>query len=197
MERRAPTAMRIDAFDVATSPVTNSEFWPFVKENPAHWPSHWSATPHGETSEPFSARLRALPVVNVTADAARLYCAWAGLSLPTWFEWEIAACGRLRLMYPWGNEYDPRLCNSVESGRGGLAAVHEFPAGRSGAGVAQMAGNVFEWVAAASPGEYELRGGSFRVPCGVWGMGTAFRREAAGFRGSDVGFRVVRRRVVS
>jgi formylglycine-generating enzyme required for sulfatase activity len=129
-------------------------------------------------------------VVNVGAADAVAFAAWGKGRLPTWLEWERAARGPERRAYPWGGEYDARRCNSVESERGSLAEVDEYPSGDSPEGARQMCGNVAEWVVGPQ-GEFEQRGGSHRLPCELWGLVYAFRDADAGEPSPDVGFRVV------
>ncbi len=81
------------------------------------------------------------PVVLVTWQEANDYCEWAGLSLPTEAQWELAAGGEVG-PYPWGKELDAHRAN-VQSGH--LMPVGSFRDGHSPCGALDMCGNVFEW----------------------------------------------------
>jgi len=97
------------------------------------------------------------PVVHVAHEDAEAYCAWAGLVLPTEAEWEHAARGGLAAaIYTWGNQpaaAGERLANywhgdfpwRADPGYGSTARSGSFPA--NGYGLADMAGNVWEWTA--------------------------------------------------
>jgi formylglycine-generating enzyme required for sulfatase activity len=101
------------------------------------------------------------PVVNVTWDAANVYCEWRGGRLPTEMEWEKAArSGVENWLYPWGNDLaddkgnfcDVNCGNSwanqaFNDGYPYTAPVGSFTSGASPFGVEDMAGNVSEWVA--------------------------------------------------
>jgi sulfatase modifying factor 1 len=95
------------------------------------------------------------PVVHVAYEDAEAYAAWAGLVLPTEAQWEHAARGGLQATtYTWGDEPEPphaRRANywhgdfpwRAEDGYGFTVPVGSFPV--NGYGLADMAGNVWEW----------------------------------------------------
>ena len=107
-----------------------------------------------------------------------------------WFEWECAVSGLSMKPYPWGIDYCDSHCNSVESGRGSLAAVDDYPSGVSPDGVLQLCGNVAEWVIGPT-GFCEIRGGSYRMNCEIWGLSYVFQQPELGYSADDIGFRVV------
>lgn len=120
------------------------------------------------------------PVTNVTWSDAAAYCSWRGGRLPTEAEWEYGARGRETFLYPWGNEPNAVLAN-INDHFSGLTPVGNFPDALSPFGLADMAGNAWEWVSDwYSPDYYAqsaqtnplgpdlgtmriVRGGSFRI----------------------------------
>jgi formylglycine-generating enzyme required for sulfatase activity len=89
------------------------------------------------------------PLVNVTWEEMRDFCAWSGGRLPTEAEWEYAARAGGSAVYPWGDRFDPNQANGL--GVAGAdswketAPVGSFPP--NGYGLFDMTGNVWEWVA--------------------------------------------------
>ncbi|MGC9395152.1 MAG: bifunctional serine/threonine-protein kinase/formylglycine-generating enzyme family protein [Anaerolineae bacterium] len=91
------------------------------------------------------------PVVGVDWYDAAAYCSWSGAQLPTEAQWEYAARGGERYIYPWGNDWREKVANCMESvcqdGYEFTAPVGSFPEGKSWVGALDMAGNVWEWTA--------------------------------------------------
>ena len=121
------------------------------------------------------------PIFNVDWWDAYAYANWKGRRLPTEQEWEKAARGTDGRMFPWGNDWDPKKCNSnadyVEhpgpnTPRGAVdgyiqwCPVDAIPADKSPYGVIGMAGNVSEWTASWDPTKRfpVIRGGNFHTP---------------------------------
>ncbi len=131
-------------FRMSKYPVTNGQYARFVAAAGHRPPPHW----RGDRPP---AELLAHPVVGVSWHDAMAYCAWWSrergelVRLPSEAEWEKAARGTDRREYPWGDNFDARLCNMSETGIGGTSPVGIFPQGASPYGCLDMAGNVWEW----------------------------------------------------
>lgn len=84
------------------------------------------------------------PINCMDWNQAKTYCEWQGKRLPTEAEWEKAARGTDKRVYPWGNEWDAKKANVNTSG---TVAVGSYAAGISPYGAYDMSGNVWEWTA--------------------------------------------------
>jgi len=87
------------------------------------------------------------PAFEVSWMGANEYCRWAGLRLPTEAEWEKAARGTDKRVFPWGARLDSSRANYRIIMEKTTTVVGSYPEGRSPYGVLDMSGNVSEWVA--------------------------------------------------
>jgi sulfatase modifying factor 1 len=124
------------------------------------------------------------PVSLVTQEEARRFCAYRGARLPTEAEFERAARGLAGSIYPWGDTFHRGAANHGRVGwdstddRDGYAEqapVGSFPAGRTPAGVLDLAGNVAEWVSDYFAPYAAGQQTNPRGPASPLGGGTSFR----------------------
>jgi hypothetical protein len=175
-----------DSLSLGTETVTRDEVAQrFLDRTGLPGPRHWSGSiyPEGEGSH---------PVVEVTWYEAYAYCRWARKRLPDWREWWRAAVDDLDRSFPWGDEVAGLEVRANFSNRG-ATPVGSFALGVSPFGVADMAGNVEEWVDVAEPGDEaaETTGGSWNDP--VYTFDPEWReRFPLWFDNPTVGFRCAR-----
>ncbi len=134
-------------FYIDEIPVTNQEYLAFLEQT-GFMVRQQDGTTAGVV-ERFRGAVRARadhPATGVTWYDAVAFTTWKRKRLPTALEWERAARGVDGRNFPWGDQFDPALCNSLESQRRGTTPVRAFPGGRSPCGCYDMAGNVFEWL---------------------------------------------------
>jgi len=198
--RRAAT----QGYEIGETPVTNSEFAPFVSgghylDRPAWSDAGWAWREENRIVAPRFWDDPAWrdylgpdqPVVGVSWYEAEAFARWQGGRLPSEAEWERAARGDEGRRFPWGDEWIP----SYAAHRGGLRCtrpVKSIPENRSPHGLYDCAGNVWEWCADAfGPGLRSARGGSWNAhpPQLRCAARNAWPPDA---RFSNLGFRVAR-----
>lgn len=154
-----PAAHGHPAFYLDRFPVTRRDYQRFLADTPDHPP------PPSWLSRRAPPGYEEHPVTEVRWHDAQAYAAWAGKRLPTVAEWQQAASGAQGWRYPWGHQFATARCNTREARLGGTTPVgHYSPLGDSPAGVADLAGNVWEWLAdGAGPADTyrHLRGGAW------------------------------------
>ena len=199
---------------LAKTPVTQAQYAAFVQaaghrvpDVDEGWakPYNWSGStpPRGKENH---------PVVLVSWHDAVAYCNWLAevtskpYRLPSEAEWEKGARGSDGRIYPWGNQWDAKRCNTSEGGKGGTTPVGAYPQGASPYDLLDMAGNVWEWTRSvykkgypyvSGDGREDLESGGPRVlRGGSWSAKQYRARCAARYRYSPdsrrsyLGFRV-------
>lgn len=211
--------VEVPAFWLSRFPVTNIEYMEFVLDEGRTVPDHWvgGSYPAGKADH---------PVVYVSWHDAMAYCAWlsakSGVSfrLPTEAEWEKAASWnpelQSRTIFPYGDDFDSRKCNTAESGIGDTTPIGEFAAsgGDSWYGISDLAGNMWEWCSTRATDEKDkvvrypynakdgrenpagagmrvVRGGSFNYSSRASRASSRSMRDPS-YRGWHYGFRVAR-----
>ncbi|MDC8444944.1 MAG: formylglycine-generating enzyme family protein [Nitrosomonas sp.] len=137
--------------------MTDNAFETLLKER---WPDQRFVQPGKWGDSGFDAPNQ--PVVGVCWFEARAYCAWLSAQtgqhyrLPTEAEWEAAASGTAGRHYPWGEAFDATWCNTVEARLRRVTPVGVFvesdtppSISTSNSGIADLAGNVWEWTGSA------------------------------------------------
>jgi formylglycine-generating enzyme required for sulfatase activity len=175
-------SVKIGGFGIGRFPVTVWEYGKYLEETGAEAPPGWEE----------QSRHPGRPVVSVTWQQARDYCTWARCKLLTEEQWEAAARGAEGRIFPWGPEEPDEYWANFDGKVGEPTPVGTFPDGDTPEGVADMAGNVWEWTRSDFNKEAKsVRGASFRFVAAY--LRAAFRvRDEPGSRNGNLGFRCVR-----
>jgi formylglycine-generating enzyme required for sulfatase activity len=154
------TVFNLPAFYIDRFPVTNREYMRFCKVTGHLKPPAWDTSryPH---------RLEQHPVCGVNWMDALAYAGWSHKEIPLASQWEKAAYGEKGTDFPWGSSFDASYCNCAASETRGTTTVnHHSPEGDSMYGIADIVGNVWEWVYdwKSSPHNRMLMGGAWDTP---------------------------------
>ena len=169
-----PHPVRLAPFLMGSHEVTNREFGSWLNSlDPKEVEIvegrivRWRAKPIADLHEAHSGLVKdgsrffarpgedSFPVVQVTWFGADAYCRSLGRRLPTEAEWEFAARGPSGRAFPWGNER-PTCDRAVFARAAGQACADRGPGPQqvgtaagdtTPEGVADLGGNVTEWVA--------------------------------------------------
>jgi len=209
----SPEKRDLKAYSITRTLITNGQYRAFV-EATGHrppgvdaktWKGYGLVHPYKRTrrhtwagTAPPKGRLDH-PVVLVSHADARAYAVWLSVTsgakwrLPTEAEWEKAARGRDGRRFPWGDGFDASRLNSHDQGPFDTVAVGRFTNGNSPFGLADAAGQVFEWTGTpAGKKRYIVKGGSWDDSgCGICRPAARHGRPAH-LKHILIGFRLVR-----
>lgn len=156
----------IASFEIGKYPVTNRWYQKFVKaggyENKDYWTAEgrkWlekegAKNPRDDLWHDRKWKCPNAPVVGVSWYEAAAFCNWLTeirndgymYRLPTEEEWQTAAAGKEGREYPWGKDWGAKRCNAWESKIERTSSVGIFIDGNTPGGVADLSGNIWEWM---------------------------------------------------
>ncbi len=199
-----PHVVYLDDYYVDVAEVTNAQYARFA--NGSGYQTDAEKAGDSTTWRSFNSPDRQrFPAIFVSWNDAVRYCAWAGKRLPTEAEWEKAARGAAKRIYPWGDAFDDKYANTADAGIGQPVAVASHSA-QSPYGLYDAVGNVWELVQdwygggyytdspranprGPSAGPFKvLRGGSFKSQPDR-ATTTVREKISPDSRGDDIGFR--------
>jgi formylglycine-generating enzyme required for sulfatase activity len=181
---RGGQTYQVEAFEIGKYPITNAQFAKFIEaggyDNTAFWTDEgWQTKEDDSWTAPRFWKNKkwngsTQPVVGVSWYEAVAFCTWISavtnenISLPTEQQWQRAVRGDTTTIYPWGNSWDPKLCNNSVANlweNETTSIVTEYQdKGDSLFGVVDMIGNVWEWcLTTSNTGRDTITGTSARI----------------------------------
>ena len=145
-DERPQKTIELDGYWIYKHPVTAAQYQKFCAATGKKFEPTWGQGMHagGKADD-------GVYPVQASWYEAEAYAKAMAAALPTEAQWEKAARGTDGREYPWGNEWDPAKCASMEETlykfSSGFRPVGSYPAGASPYSVLDMAGNTWEWVA--------------------------------------------------
>ena len=138
--------IQIAAFYIDRTPVTKSQFKRFIDASGYHPRDDHNFLRDWEGRSP-KAGAEQEPVTWVSLEDARAYAAWAGKRLPHDWEWQYAAQGSARHLYPWGSSWDAERVPKSDAGptEARPCPVDAHPSGATDSGILDLVGNVYQW----------------------------------------------------
>lgn len=156
--------LTLPAFVVAKYPITYRQFQFFIDAKDGFRDVRWWEGLESRRSKPpddQEFKFDDHPRENVSWYDSVAFCRWLSFKLggvydldkvsewvvrlPTEFEWEKAARGTDGRVYPYGDQFHAKKCNTQESNIGKTTPVTQYPQGVSPYGTSDMCGNVLEW----------------------------------------------------
>lgn len=171
--------VNVDALYLDRFPVTNAQYYEFVKAGGYSQASLWDpevlpavldfvdssgfSGPRFWKNGSFPQIQNDYPVVGVSWYEAAAYSRWVGKRLPDDAEWVKAGSWPVaesssvptQRKYPWGDSMDKKRANLWGSGPGKIMSVNDFQSGVSVGGNYQLIGNVWEWMQSEFTGTSE------------------------------------------
>jgi formylglycine-generating enzyme required for sulfatase activity len=134
---------------LTSNDTTAKDLKPWQQRTTKEQPEFWN-------DERFGAQRSNYPVVGISWYEALAFCRWLTqhkeynpegyvYTLPSEAEWEYAARGKKRRIYPWGSEQPDEERANFHRRYNGATPVGCFPLGATPEGVFDLAGNVWEW----------------------------------------------------